>query len=190
MTTPQDNNPNQSASVVPSYTGQGNSPSQGPYAGSGQSPVTVPAVPRPVVIGFWLYIAAAALSVVSLIIGLVSIGGSKATLRQQLAAQGQQVSDGGVNALIGLAIAVMIVFAVVWVVLFVLFAFFMKKGANWARIVLTIVTILSLLNIASGYGVGAVQVIVAIVATIMIWLRPASSYFNAVKARKASQRSF
>ncbi|MCZ2402219.1 hypothetical protein IV498_03245 [Paenarthrobacter sp. Z7-10] len=182
MTTPQDNFPYQSSSAVPSYSGQGSS------LGPGQPQYVALPAPRQVVVAFWLYIAAAALSVVSLIIGLGAIGGSKPALRQQLSNQGQQVSEDTLNAFIAAGIAVSIIFAVVWVVLFVLFAFFMKKGANWARIVLTIITVLSLLNIASGYGVGAVQVIAAVIATVLIWLRPAGSYFSAVKARKAALR--
>jgi hypothetical protein len=182
MTTPQDSFENQSASGIPLYQGQD-------FSGGAVKPqMAAPTAPRPVTVGFWLYLAAAALSVVSLIIGLSAIGGSRDTLRQQLSNQGQQVSEDTLNAFIAAGIAVSIIFAVVWVVLFVLFAFFMKKGANWARIVLTIITVLSLLNIASGYGVGAVQVLAAVIATVLIWLRPASSYFNAVKARKAALR--
>jgi hypothetical protein len=68
---------------------------------------------------------------------------------------------------------------------FVLFAIFMRRGANWARIVLTVVTALSLLNLLASFGIGALQVIVAVVATVLIWLKPASAYFAAVRASKA-----
>jgi hypothetical protein len=45
--------------------------------------------------------------------------------------------------------------------------------------------VLSLVNIPWGYFSGALQVIAAIVATVLIWLKPASAYFAAVKASKA-----
>lgn len=140
--------------------------------------------PRQVVIGFWLYIAAAVLSVISLIIALAASGGARDAVVAQLTEQGVEVSDSAINALIGASIGVSIFFAVVWTAAFVLFAFFMKRGANWARIVLTVITVLSLVNVFSGFGLGAVQVVASVIATVLIWLRPASEYFNAVKARK------
>lgn len=180
MTTPENaHEPEQIPSFPPS-AGQAPPPPATPTSGVS----TVP--PRPVVTAFWLYIAAAALSVISLIVALTTNGNVKASLQHQLAANGQQMSNSTIDALIGVGIAVSIVFAVIWIVLFVLFAFFMKRGANWARIVLTVITALSFANLGSGYGAGLVQVIVAIIATILIWLRPAGEYFRAIKARKVS----
>jgi hypothetical protein len=165
-----------------------NLPSQPPaFTAAGVVPGTGDTVvpPRQVVIGFWLYIAAAVLSVISLIIALAGSGGARDAVAAQLTEQGVEVSDSAINALIGASIGVSIFFAVVWTAAFVLFAFFMKRGANWARIVLTVITVLSLINLFSGFGLGAVQVVASVIATVLIWLRPASEYFAAVKARKS-----
>jgi hypothetical protein len=48
-----------------------------------------------------------------------------------------------------------------------------------------VLTALSLLNIIAGFGLGALQVVASIVAVVLMWLRPSSEYFNAVKASKA-----
>ena len=77
-----------------------------------------------------------------------------------------------------------IVTLIFWAVAFVLFAFFMRRGANWARIVLTVLTVLSLLNIINGFGTGFLQFALAVVGVVLIWLRPSSEYFAAVKASK------
>jgi hypothetical protein len=63
----------------------------------------------------------------------------------------------------------------------------MRRGANWARIVLLIVTVLSLFQVLGAYGVGGARVVVGVIATILIFLKPASEYFRAVKARKTGQ---
>lgn len=143
------------------------------------------ASPRQVNIGFWLYIVAAALSVVGLIISAVTVGARRTTLQHQVASAGHtQLTSSDINTLITIGVVVGVVFAVIWVALFVLFAVFMRRGAGWARIVLTIVTALSLVNILGSYGAGALQVAAAIVATVLIWLRPSSEYFAAVRASR------
>jgi hypothetical protein len=150
-----------------------------------------PAVaPRQVVTAFWLYIAAAVLSLVSLVVSLATFGGMRDVVARQLANEGVKVSDSAINALLGVTIGISILFAVIWIAAFVLFAIFMKRGANWARIVLTVITALSLVNILSGFGLGALQVVVSVIATILIWLRPASEYFTAVKARRGGGQAY
>jgi len=157
-------------------------PYQADHPGPGSA--VRPAVPSHVNIAFWLYVAAAALSIVSLIISLATLGPQREAAQRQLEASGQPVSGSTLDAIITAGVVISVIFAIIWVAVYVLFAFFMKRGANWARIVLTILAALSLLNILSSYGVGALQALAAIVATILIWLRPANEYFQAVKASK------
>lgn len=168
MSTPHDD----SGSSLPPY--------QANLSGPGAGGIR-PAPPTQVTTAFWLYIAAAALSIVSLIISLATIGTSREAVQRQLEASGQPISGSALDAIIAGTVIISVVFAIIWVGVYVLFAFFMKRGANWARIVLTILAALSLLNILSGYGVGALQALAAIIATVLIWLRPASEYFQAVK---------
>jgi len=162
----------------PAYTG-------GPAAGA---PVVAPsAPPRTVNIAFWLFVAAAVLSVISGIITIATIGSQRAQFLDAVrnSDQGGKLDPNSVaDAVIAGATTWAVVTLIFWAVAFVLFAFFMRRGANWARIVLTVLTVLSLLNIINGFGAGFLQFALAVVGVVLIWLRPSSEYFAAVKASK------
>ncbi|MFF1572225.1 hypothetical protein ACFVWR_05715 [Leifsonia sp. NPDC058292] len=161
------------------------------YSATPPAPVAAPtAPPQPVNIAFWLYIAAAVLSVISGIVTAVTLSSTRAQIIDTLQNTDNLKTNGvTVDQLADTSIAIGTTFAIItlvfWAVVFVLFAVFMRRGANWARIVLTILTVISLVNIPWGFFTGLLQVIAAIVATILIWLKPASAYFAAVKASKA-----
>jgi len=137
---------------IPSYSAPANEPVPGA--------ATVPAAPSQVTIAFWLYLVGALLSLVSLVIALALTGATKTAVENQLAAQGQHLSASAVNALVDLSVAVAVVFSVVFIVAYILFAMFMRRGANWARIILLILTVLTLFQITSGYGVGALRIVI------------------------------
>lgn len=158
----------------------------GAYAGA---PVAAPsAPPRTVNIAFWLYVVGAVLSVVSGIITLATIGAQRDqaldAVRNSDQANGQNAQS-LVDGIIAAATVWAIITLIFWAVTFVLFAYFMRRGANWARIVLTVLTALSLLNILAGYGVGFLQFAATVVAVVLMWLRPSNEYFAAVRASKA-----
>jgi hypothetical protein len=160
------------------------------YAAAAPEPVAAPtATPTTVTTAFWLYVASAVLSVIGGIITIATVGNSRAAILQQIQTNGTNLRgesvDTVVNAAIGVAIGFSVVTLIFWAITFVLFAFFMRRGANWARIVLTVLTALSLLNILTAFGVGALQVVLAIVAVVLMWLRPSSAWFAAVRASKA-----
>jgi len=163
------------SNLPPSYPA---SSSPAPAAGG---PVTPP---QQVNIAFWLYIVGAALSLISLIVSLATVGSLKDEVQRQLAAQGQQISDSALNATVTASVTFAIVFGILYIAAYVLFAYFMRRGANWARIVLLVVTVLSLFGILGGFGIGAARVVVGVIATILIFLKPANDYFREVKARK------
>lgn len=164
-----------------------------PASAAPAAPVAAPSAPPSTVNNaFWLYIVAAVLSVVSGIIAAIAVGGSRAAIIDQL--HNQNVTTNGLSveqvadAAIAFAVTWSIITLVFWTLVFVLFAVFMRRGAGWARIVLTILTVLSLLNILSvlsTFGVSALQTVAAVIALILMWLRPSSEYFAAVKASKA-----
>lgn len=161
-----------------------------PAAGTGvpAAPVAVGEPPRTVNIAFWLYVVGAVLSVVSGIITIATIGSTRDAALEQIRnspnANGQN-AQALVDGIITAATIWAIVTLIFWAVVFVLFAYFMRRGANWARIVLTVLTALSLLNVLAGYGVGFLQFAATVVALVLIWLRPSSEYFAAVRATKA-----
>ncbi|WP_348789395.1 hypothetical protein [Leifsonia sp. NPDC080035] len=160
------------------------------YGATPAAPVAAPTeVPNTVNIAFWLYIASAVLSVVSGIVTAVTAGSNRAAVMDQIQRQGTNLHglslDQVADAAIAFAVTWSIITLIFWALTFVLFAFFMRRGANWARIILTVLTALSLLNIIATFGIGALQVIASIVALVLMWLRPSSAWFAAIKASKA-----
>lgn len=119
----------------------------------------------------------------------MSIGSTRQEALDTLQRNGTDLRGLDANQVIDATIAAVTIWTIVtlifWAVVFVLFAFFARRGAGWARIVLTILTALSLLNILTSFGVGALQVVLSIVGVVLLWLRPSSDYFAAVKAAKA-----
>jgi hypothetical protein len=155
------------------------------------APVAAPTEPpSSITIAFWLYIGAALLSVISGIVTVVLLSSTRQSTIDSLQ-NGNLSNTNGLtvqqlaDASIAVGTTLAIITLIFWALVFVLFAFFVRRGANWARIVLTVLTVLSLINIPWGFGAGALQVVLAIIATILIWLKPASAYFAAVKASKA-----
>lgn len=160
------------------------------YAATPPAPVAAPTrIPTTVNTAFWLYIASAVLSVIGGIVTVATASSNRAAIISQLQSSGTDLHGQNIDTLataaIGVAVGVSIVTLIFWAIVFVLFAFFMRRGANWARIVLTVLTVLSLANIIPGFPFGLLQVIASIVAAILIWLRPSSAWFAAIKASKA-----
>lgn len=142
------------------------------------------AQPQQVRIAFWLYLLAALAALISGVVGAATAGANRSVIESQLATSGVAVSTSTIDAVITAAIIFAIVFSIIWVAAFVIFALFMKRGAGWARIVLTILSALSLVSVAGSFGLGALQALAAIVATVLVWLGPAREYFQAVKASR------
>lgn len=137
------------------------------------------AAPKQVNAAFWLYIACAVLSLVGMIIVLASMGSMTSRLQQS-----GQVSGSTASAAVGIGVTLNVIFGILFIAAYVLFAVFMRRGANWARIVLLIVTALSIFGVLGGYGIGALQLILGVVATILIFIRPASEYFRSGRATR------
>ncbi|KQR51477.1 hypothetical protein ASF88_18745 [Leifsonia sp. Leaf336] len=129
------------------------------------------------------------LSVIGGIVTVVGASSNRAAALRQLANSNAdlhgQSAEQVVNAVIAFAVGWSIVTLIFWAIVFVLFAFFVRRGANWARIVLTVLTALSLLNIIPGFPFGLLQVLASIVGLVLLWLRPSSAWFAAIKASKA-----
>jgi hypothetical protein len=164
-------------SSLPSYP-------KGPTTPTANSTAVRPPVPTQVNVAFWLYIVAAVISLASVVIVFATIGLLRAAARSQLASRGASLTSSQLDAAVTAGIIVSVVVAVVFLAAYILFAVFLRRGANWARIVLLVLTVLSLLSVTSDYGIGALRVAVGIVATILVFLKPASDYFRDVKASK------
>ena len=188
---PQPGYPQQGGYGMPAYPG-------GPMAAYRPDPGPAPTKPGTVVGAFWLWIAAAAAAVVSGVLVFTSDVWDEAVA---LAGSSTTASGVSVDTLITTVKTVAVVFMVIFVALYVFFALKMLAGRNWARVVLTVLAALTIVgsfsaqasvtvdgtvySAGSGQALRWVQLGLALLALILMWLTPSNAYFAAVKARRA-----
>lgn len=138
--------------------------------------------------------AGAAISLVSVVVTLFSLGSLKSQTRDQLEKSGQQVTESTVNAAYSVAIVVAVVAGLIAVVLWLWMAQKNGQGRGWARIVATVLGVINLLFTVFGFTSGnsttfanivsVVNLLLAIAILVLLW-RKESSDFYAAGARQA-----
>jgi hypothetical protein len=118
---------------------------------------------------FWLYLAA---PVIDLVLSLLSIGSVNASAAAAKLPQGAVIA----GVVIGIVVNVLYLVAVV-----VIDTFF-RRGANWARIVLTVLAALSVFGVL---GLGAIPFVISVVAIILSWLPASNAWFRSVRGTPA-----
>ncbi len=157
----------------------------------------LPAPPGPVKGAFLIYLVAALISVVGIVLVLTSN-----VWNQAIAAAGTSTAADGTSAdsVVNAAKIITVVFAAVFIALYLLFAFKMRAGRNWARIVLTVLSALSILSAArssasvtvngqsfsvgSSQATGWIGAALAVVAIVLMYMGPSNAYFAASKAAR------
>lgn len=157
-----------------------------PSGRSGASQVPRPPSVQNAVRLMWV---GAAITVISMILGFVTLGSLKSQIRDQLEAGGQDVTQNMVDAGYAFAIGSMIVGGVLGALLWLWMAWKNGQGRRWARIVATVFAAINLIgtisNIASKNATAAswivqlIGLIVGIVVVILLWRKESSAYFNA-----------
>ncbi|MFJ3958376.1 hypothetical protein [Arthrobacter sp. NPDC090010] len=151
-------------------------PSESPYAGPSS------AMPRPqkVEISFWLIVVAGVLNLVSGLIGAFTISSNSQfdAVVRQMQESGSSAPDA--DALRSMVVVMTLVFGVIQLALYLLVAFFVRKGANWARILGTVFAALSLINLASGVF-GIIVTLMGVAAIVLLYLKDTSPYFKRPK---------
>jgi hypothetical protein len=143
------------------------------------------AAPGSVVWSYRLYLAAAVLSLVGIVLTLVLLPATIDAAVQQTtgALQGQDTQGLDLEGIArGSAIggAVLgVVIAVAFSVLTIVFARRMRQGRNWARIVLAVFAGLQIFGVLSLFGVGALQFVLAAVAAVLSLLPASNAWFRA-----------
>jgi hypothetical protein len=171
----------------PPYGYQSAQPSAYGYP-SGQSqfqPAGPVSRPKEVEISFWLIIAAAALTVVSTIVTLATLG-SPAMMEQFEMIMGAQGGQAQIDteAFIAIAATSAVIIGIIGVAVYLLIAFMVRKGKNWARITATVLAALSLFSLIGGGFLQIIIVLLGVAAVVLLFVPKASNYFNAVKAQK------
>lgn len=157
--------------------------SSNPYQSNAQQAAPT-AAPRFVTIAFWLYLITALAHIVGSIISATRLPAAQQAAKDQLQQSGTSTNGVDVNGILGATLVASIVIGVLYIIAFIVFDLFMRRGANWARIVLLIVTILGLTGVVGGFGVGAVGVLASVVAAVLTFLPASNAWFRAVKDRK------
>jgi hypothetical protein len=144
-----------------------------------------PGAPASVLTAVKLIYAGAALSVISLIIGLTQ----KDAIRKIIATRNPNLTESQLNVSVNIGLVSGAIVALLAVGLWLWMASANKKGYNWARVVSSVlfgINTLGLLYVLFAAGNTAIQKVVAVLiwlvglgAVVFLWRSDSSAYFNA-----------
>lgn len=129
-------------------------------------PFSTIGVPRVVVASFWIWIASAALGLLAFALGLPGLLANPALSAPTgpgivLSSMAGAVIGAGLRVVLGL---------------------FLLRGANWARIVLTVIGAIVVLgaiaSVVTGDVLGLLSVVAVVIAAVLMWLPSARAHFR------------
>ncbi|MBD7996359.1 hypothetical protein H9639_13725 [Arthrobacter sp. Sa2CUA1] len=162
----------------------------GSSTGAGPAPAgaaAAPARPKTVDLAVKMIIAALVVSIIAIPTGIAVLNSEEyqAALFDEF---GYYVD---VPATVASGITFLIIAGVISAAISLLIAFFIYRGHNWARIVLTVFTVLSLINLRSLFADGVpvmssalmslAAAVLMLAATVVLYLAPSGRYFTAMK---------
>jgi hypothetical protein len=149
------------------------------------------AVPSSVNAAFWLYIAGAAVGLASVVVGAV-LGIRRiqsGEIPGRVIPPGTDVSPSVITTALAVGVALGIAVGILSVAAYVVFALLMRRGANWARIVLTVLSgiavVSGLIGLLSFNLLNLLVSLLVIGAAVLLYL-PASNAFFAARAAARS----
>lgn len=142
-----------------------------------------------------LMLIGAGISIISLILGVATMGSLKSQIRDQLESGSQHVSESMLNASYTIAIVSAIVSGVLGTLLWLWMAWKNGQGRRWARILATVFAAINLISTIygiAGYNattaswvVQLVGLAVGIVVVVLLWRKESSQFFNAGRRQVA-----
>ncbi len=157
-----------------------------PYPTAGQGPPPQrPQPPRPVLNAVMLMYAGAAVSAISFIVGLTTIGSLKTAIHQA----NPSLTTSQINAGVTFALVLVGFFGLLGIGLWIWMAWANRRGRKWARIVATVLFGLDTLGLISAIArphtaislvLSGLIWLVGLGAIIMLWNCESSAYFNAM----------
>lgn len=157
-----------------------------PYPMAGQGPpLQRPEPPRPVLTAVKLMYTGAAISAVSFIVGLTTIGSLKDAIRTA----DPSLSSSQVNAAVTFGLVFAAFFGLLGIGLWIWMAWANRGGRRWARVLATVFFGLDTLGVVSAIArphtaislvLAAVIWLVGLGAIIMLWSSESSAYFQAM----------
>jgi hypothetical protein len=160
-----------------------------PYPSSGQMPEPVRQEPPPSVLtAVKLMYAGAAVSAISLVVGLVTIS----SLRSMLQNAYPNYTSSQIHTAEVASVAAIVVFGLIGVGLWLWMAYANKRGANWARITATVFFGLDTLSTLAGFArpgpwasrlVSLLIWLIGLGAVVLLWRPESTEFFKAPRAR-------
>ncbi|MDQ4103824.1 MAG: hypothetical protein M3186_08995 [Actinomycetota bacterium] len=144
--------------------------------------------PRTVEISFWLWIVILTFSGIGILITLTQLDQLRAQVIDTALAQDPTQDRSMIESVMTGALTVGVVFALVFVAAGFAFAFFMRKGRNWARMLLAVpgglIVLLWLIGLTQGagptpaLGVSLVQLLLVVAAIATMFGAEANVWFR------------
>lgn len=184
---------NEAGSSYPSYPSTGNMPAY--PQGSEPAPPAVPQ-PQPIRQAVLLMRAGAVLSMITLVVGLLTLGALKDNIRQQLIDSNKHYTQSDLDTAYNVGVAAVVIIGLLGVGLWLWMAQANGKGRKWARIVSTVLgvlnvifTVMSLVQGQASAGsliLSVIGAILSMVILVLLWRRESSAYYTARSARQYS----
>jgi hypothetical protein len=137
----------------------------------------------------------AAVSLLSLVVTISTLGTLKDRIREQVAATGQDVNPDMVDAAFAGAVAIGVLSGLVAAGLWLWMAWKNGQGRRWARVVATVLgginVVSTLFSFAAGgstlpaLALAAVNLVLAISILVLLWRKESSAFYAARSARPA-----
>ena len=173
---PQDNNYSYNA-----YAG-------GPMPGAPAAAPVPPKRPKQVDSSFILLMITLVLTVISVPAGIAILGSdeNRALMESEAAAAGFTLD---MDAALAAGSMVLVVMGIFCFAITLLVAIFIRKGHNWARIVLAVYAGLSVLTLVTGTNLlGWWGILLMVSATVPLFMKPSPAYFSEMKQYRLSRK--
>ena len=173
-------------------TGPGGYPAHpGTPPGGGYPPAPRPDVPQPgpIQLAVRLMWTGAAVSVISLIVGLATLGDAKDQIRDDLVKDDPNVSQSTIDAAYAIGIAFIVVLGGLGLLAWLWMAWKNGQGRTWARIVATVLgglnVVVMLLSLVAPNAEAAalvfslINLVLAIAILVLLWRKESSDFYTA-----------
>lgn len=191
-TPPPPNDPEQSGpGGYPTYPGEGGSYPAYPETGGAPPAGPGPDVPQPSSIrtAVRLMLVGAAVSLVSVVVSLATLGTLKDDIRDELVKDDPNVSQSTIDGAYTVAIGFVVVLGAVGVLLWLWMAWKNGQGRSWARVVATVLGALNVLFTLMSFTsanaepivlvFSAINLILSVVILVLLWRKDSSDFYIA-----------
>ena len=172
---------------TPAYPGTPTAQGVPAYPGTPAYQAAPAAVKRPKQVdsSFAMLMVVLVLTVLSVPVGIAQLNSDESR-----AAIESQAGASAVDAAIAGGIILVSVMAIIGFAVTLVSAIFIRKGHNWARIMLTVYTGLTVLSLLAQFNfLGWWGILLLVLATVPLYLAPSPEYFKMMKQSRQNQKA-